>query len=82
MFRLVSLLAICGLFSTLLAQSCVPTTQQLTRWSTLYGSQRGDISITANVLLDMNVDVASITIQVSTISFLWLKIRIGLEHNA
>lgn len=66
MSRIISLLAICGLFSCLLAQSCTPTTQTLTRWSSLYGSQRGDINLAAgsNVLLDMNVDVNSITIQV------------------
>jgi hypothetical protein len=81
MVRIISLLAICCLFGCILAQSCTPTTQQLTRWSTLYGTQRGDISITANVLLDMNVDVTSITIQVSTIIVLWLKTRINLKST-
>lgn len=74
MVRIISLLAICCLFGCILAQSCTPTTQQLTRWSTLYGTQRGDISITANVLLDMNVDVTSITIQRgASLHFDWTK---------
>jgi hypothetical protein len=74
MVRILPLLALCCLFGCILAQSCSPTTQQLTRWSTLYGSQRGDISITANVLLDMNVDVTSITIQSgASLHFDWTK---------